>query len=236
MYLDPGYGGTLVGLSFHEAHLAQALLASLATHGFSPSYVPLKSASHESIPATLAVFLFALGVTFCYLYTSVYFFLGIVSDEPVVEECQVVMLVGKISIWASTLPMIPFFLATHYWAQIGYLAVFTVIALGILPRGVRRNELDRSSSLAVFSIMILTLTLTIYAFTEPASLPPLAAAFTTLLITNNLGLVIFLLQPFEVLGIARHWSASFHAMYLIATFGVITYSQEVMRTAVAQSA
>lgn len=195
--------------------------------------------SPEVVPATLAVLLFALSVAFCHLYTSVHFFLGLISDEPLAEERQLITLVGIISIWASALPTVAFLLPAWSWIQVGYMAGFTVVVLGHLPRSFRRtlqrNEPGPSTPLAVLSIIMLSLTPTIHALVGPASLPTtLAIAFTKLLVSNILGLVIFLLQPLEMLGMAHRWRASFHVMYLIATFTVIAYSQEVMRTATTQ--
>lgn len=41
LFLDPSYGGTLVGLSFNEAHLTSRLFDKLRELGYSPNCRPL---------------------------------------------------------------------------------------------------------------------------------------------------------------------------------------------------
>ncbi|KAJ5267484.1 hypothetical protein N7478_010292 [Penicillium angulare] len=213
-----------VGFLYFLVYAVQFLLFHLPT-------------SLDLVPTAVLVLLFAVSIASCYLYAALSYVIEIITDEPLASESGLIKLAGTISIWATALPAAGFLLPIWSWTQLGYLVGLTAVALGHLQVRNRQSTPRSGTSLDILSIIMLALMPTMHALAGPASFPtPLATAFVKLLASNILGLVIYMLQPLEALGVPHHWGPSFHAMCLMTTLALIVYSHEVMQVLIARMA
>ncbi|KAJ5267921.1 hypothetical protein N7478_010729 [Penicillium angulare] len=212
-----------VGFLYFLVYAVQFLLFHLPT-------------SLDLVPTAVLVLLFAVSIASCYLYVALSFVIEIITDEPLASESSLIKLVGTISIWATALPTTAF-LPIWSWTQLGYLVGLTAVVLGYLQARNGQSTPRSGTSLDILSIIMLALMPTMHALAGPASFStPLATAFVKFLASNILGLVIYMLQPLEALGVPHHLGPSFHAMCLMTTFALIVYSHEVMQVLIARMA
>ncbi|KAJ6083111.1 hypothetical protein N7467_007246 [Penicillium canescens] len=142
--------------------------------------------------------------------------------------------------WAATLPSVVVLFRTEPCLQLGYLAAFTVVAVGILVDFVVSDPsvcaVQCRFPYSCVSLGLLSLILTIYALTGTLqSQPILAVHFGRIAIGNPFGAALYLLRPLERIGVLNGWRPSLYVMHLVLTYNAVTYSR-IFLAAVLQNA
>lgn len=137
-------------------------------------------------------------------------------------------------IWTTTLPTIIILFPGQTFFQLGYLSIFTIIAVGkmldLLLCDPGTEALHVYFLYHCASLVLLSLVPAIHAFMSTVHTPPpLAVEFGRMVISNVLGAAFFLLQPLERMGLVHDWRPSLYAMQLVLAHSIVTYSRAVLQ-------
>ncbi|KAJ6057009.1 uncharacterized protein N7446_007908 [Penicillium canescens] len=131
---------------------------------------------------------------------------------------------------------------TKPYFQLGYLSVFTVVAVGILVDFVNWEPSICAAryrfpySCVSLGLLSLTLIPTIHALAGTFQSPPASAVhFGRIAIWNPFGAVFYLLRPLERFGVVTGWRPSLYVVQLVLAYSAVTYSRIILRV-VLQSA
>lgn len=192
----------------------------------------------DSITDALAVVGFGVGTALWYANVIYHQILRIFQDEDSEEKPSTIW-VGSLSlIWTATLPTITYLFPDQPLLQLWYISSFTVIVVGNLPGYLfYEQSVEGPSShvmLHLASVGLLALMPTVHTLAEPVSTSPqfaIAFAFGQLMMGGLAGWAVYLLRPLERMGIVQNWRPSIHAMHLIWTYSLVSFSNAALEAA-----
>ncbi|KAJ5531433.1 Hly-III-related protein [Penicillium freii] len=219
-----------------------AILAIISIFGLSYFYLFMIHfllfhfpSSPGEILDSLSVLVYCAGVILWCLSSLVYRILY-ASHGSDAAEWQKLELGGiLVLIWTTTIPSVVLLFRAQPSLQLGYLAAFTVVAVGTLvdflvwdPRICAARYRFPYSCI---SLGLLSLIPTIHTLTGTFQTPPLLAVhFGRVAIWNSLGAVFYLLRPLERMGVVNGWRPSLYVMHLVLAYSAVTYSRVILHT------
>jgi predicted membrane channel-forming protein YqfA (hemolysin III family) len=179
---------------------------------------------------SLSVLAFCAGVIVWCLSSLFYRFLDAFGGNDAAEWQKLEFGATLALIWAATLPSVVVLFRAEPCLQLGYLAAFTVVAVGILVDFVVSDPsvyaVQYWFPYSCVSLGLLSLIPSIYALTGTFQSPPaLAVHFGRIAIGNSLGAAFYLLRPLERIGVVNGWRPSLYMMHLVLVYNAVTYSR-----------
>ncbi|KAJ5500668.1 Hly-III-related protein [Penicillium expansum] len=190
---------------------------------------------------SLSVLVFCAGVILWCLSSLVYRILYASHGRDVAEWQKLELGGALVLIWTTTIPSVVLLFRPQPSLQLGYLAAFTVVAVGTL---VDFLVWDPSICAARYrfpyscvSLGLLSLIPTIHSLTGTFQGPPLLALhFGRVAMWNSFGAVFYLLRPLERVGVVNGWRPSLYVMHLILAYSAVTHSRVILYTVLENSA
>lgn len=189
--------------------------------------------AQESIPMALSMIAFGSGVilwslsVFCHRAFNI-FEVRTPQEQKNITWCGLLFLV-----WTAALPTIAIIFPAQPLLQLGYMTIFTVMALGNLPEYAGADETatetpPRRLPIHMICVVLFALVPTMHALAEPVTTSsPLATAFGRFVLCNVMGAAVYLLEPFEKIIAMPNWNPSLHIMHSILVLSLISYSRVV---------
>jgi predicted membrane channel-forming protein YqfA (hemolysin III family) len=187
----------------------------------------------ESIPMALSMIAFGSGVmlwslcVFCHRAFNL-FDVRTAQEQKNITWCGLLFLV-----WTAALPTIVILLPAQPLLQLGYMIIFTIMALGNLPEYAATEEMateipPNRLPFHMVCVVLFALVPTMHALAEPVTeSSSLATAFGRFVLSNTLGAAVYLLEPFERIIATPNSNPSLYIMHLILVFSLISYSRVV---------
>lgn len=187
----------------------------------------------ESIPMALSMIAFGSGVmlwslcVFCHRAFNL-FDVRTAQEQKNITWCGLLFLV-----WTAALPTIVILLPAQPLLQLGYMIIFTIMALGNLPEYAATEEMateipPNRLPFHMVCVVLFALVPTMHALAEPVTeSSSLATAFGRFVLSNTLGAAVYLLEPFERIIATPNSNPSLHIMHLILVFSLVSYSRVV---------
>jgi hypothetical protein len=203
---------------------------SIFLYQFIFSHLP---STQESIPMALSMIAFGSGVVLWSLSVLCHRAFNIFEVRTAQEQRNIIWCGLLFVVWTATLPTIGILFPAHPLLQLGYMTIFTVMALGNLPEYAAADETATETPphrlpIHVICVILFALVPTMNAFAEPLTAnSPLATAFGRFVISNILGAAVYLLEPFEKIIAMANWNPSLHIMQLVLVFSLVSYSRVV---------
>ncbi|KAJ5240389.1 uncharacterized protein N7469_001980 [Penicillium citrinum] len=193
----------------------------------------------DSITDTLAVIGFGVGTALWYANVIYHQMIRVFQDEDPDEKKPNTIWVGSLFlIWTAALPTIAFLFPDQPLLQLWYISSFTVIVVGNLPGYLFYEQSIEGPfspvSLHLASVGLLALMPTIHTLAEPVSTSPqfaIASTFGQLMMGGLAGWAVYLFRPLERMGIVQNWRPSIHAMHLIWTYSLVSFSNAALEAA-----
>lgn len=190
-------------------------------------------ATPECIPMALSMIAFGSGVILWSLCVFSHRALNVFEVRTTQEQKNITWCGLLFLVWTAALPTIVILFPAQPLLQLGYMIVFTIIALGNLPEYAAADETVTETPpprlpIHMICVVLLALVPTIHALAEPVTTSSsLATAFGRFVLSSALGAAVYLFEPFEKITATPNWNPSLHVMHLILVFSLISYSRVV---------